>query len=164
MESIQYYDAGMLFESLFKLFSSLDYIIELAYKYIETLHCEIRHNCSDDYSRIIELFEKKYTGQSRRLIDEKLKCILDLCEVSLEKRNIFVDRFNKYQKYRNSIAHGEPLEDLSYKEAYNRILEIMNEFYYTYFDFIYEISYGKGLIDCIELIITYTDYGYKDSY
>lgn len=164
VESIQFYDAGMLFDSLFKLFSSLDYIIELAYTYIETLHCQIKNNCSTDYSNIVEAFEKKYVGQNRRLIDEKLKCILDMCEISLEKRNIFVDRFNKYQKYRNDIAHGEPLEDLSFQDAYHKILEIMNEFYYTYFDFIHEITYGKSLVDCIELRINYTDFGYQDSY
>lgn len=164
VESIQFYDAGMLFDSLFKLFSSLDHIIELAYTYIETLHCQIKRNCSIDYGNIVEVFEKKYIGQKRRLIDEKLKCILDMCEISLEKRNIFVNRFNKYQKYRNDIAHGEPLEDLSFQDAYCKILEIMNEFYYTYFDFIYEITYGKSLVDCIELRINYTDFEYQDSY
>lgn len=87
-----------------------------------------------------------------------------MCEISLEKRNVFVDRFNKYQKYRNDIAHGKPLEDLSFQDAYCKILEIMNEFYYTYFDFIYEITYGKSLVDCIELRINYTDFEYQDSY
>ena len=164
VESIQFYDAGLLFDALFKLFSSLDYIIEVAYKYIETLHKETMSNCSNEYIEISALFEKKYTGQDRRLIDEKLKCILDMCEVPLSKRNIIVGRFNKYQEYRNDIAHGEPLEDLSYERAHERIVEIMNEFYFTYFDFIYEITYKKGIIDCIELIIDYSDYGYEDSY
>ena len=72
--------------------------------------------------------------------------------------------FNNYQKYRNNIAHGESLEDLSFQDAYCKILEIMNEFYYTYFDFIYEITYGKSLVDCIELRINYTDFEYQDSY
>lgn len=164
IESIQYYDVGLFFDSLFKLFSSLDYIIELAYNYIEVLHKITRAKCSKSYDNIIELFEKKYTGQERRLIDEKLKCILDLCEVPPTQRDVYVERFNKYQEYRNKIAHGEPLEELSYEDASKRIIEIMDEFYFTYFDFIYEITYRKSIMDCIELKIEYSDYGYQDSY
>lgn len=154
-ESILFYKRGLYIDAIFKAFSALDNIIELTYKYIETLakEMDIQKSMPDKkYGK----FVKEYTGCERRIIYDKLYSVLRMLGTDNDTKSQIISELSYYEKVRNSIAHGNDVNQVINMDGKNLSLkERVKEFYHCFFKLIYLFAYNDSLIDHILLIIDF---------